>query len=137
MTLLLVAAGFVLGLIALYFWRRRQARLRHPKDFAFAVCTSFGPELRLPRDVRIRRVFPSISDELLSEWLQDFKRVDAEIFRLAREGGPERLGRKVVRNRLQHAFPFLVGRGLRQALFLVGFNAWHEGYDESPDSVRE
>jgi hypothetical protein len=38
---------------------------------------------------------------------------------------------------LRQAFPFLVGKGLRQAVFLAGYSAMHEGYDKSPDPIRE
>jgi hypothetical protein len=34
---------------------------------------------------------------------------------------------------LRLEFPFLVGPGLRQAVFLVGYFAMHEGYDRSPE----
>jgi hypothetical protein len=56
--------------------------------------------------------------------------LDAEIERVARAGGPQRLGDKVVAERLRQAFPFLVGKGLRQAVFLAGYSAMHEGYDK-------
>jgi hypothetical protein len=42
----------------------------------------------------------------------------------------------VVAERLRQAFPFLVGKGLRQAVFLAGHSAMHEGYDKSPDPIR-
>jgi hypothetical protein len=107
----------------------------HPQDVAFAACTAFGPELGQSREARIRRVFPSIEDDVLSAWLEDFRRLDAEIEQIARGGGPQRLGEKAVRERLQRAFPFLVGRGLRQAAFLAGYSAMHEGDDKSPDPL--
>ncbi len=91
----------------------------------------------LPPEVRIRRVFPSLADDVLAAWLADFDRVHTEIDRLARAGGPQRLGNKVVEDSLRRSFPFLVGRGLRQAVYLASYMAMHEGYDESPDpSVR-
>ena len=137
MTATVGAAGVVVVVAALLVWRSRRSRRLHPQDMAFAACTVFGSELGLPRAVRIRRAFPSIGDDIISTWLWDFDRVDAEIERVAREGGPQRLGDKVVEERLRRAFPFLVGKGLRQAVFLAGYSAMHEGYDESPDPVRE
>jgi hypothetical protein len=138
MSISLGAAGVAIGALVatLILWWRRQDRQLHPQDFAFAACTSFVSELGLPRDVRIRRVFPSIGDEVMSAWLGDFERLDAEIERLARAGGPQQLGEDIMRDRLRRAFPFLVGRGLRQAVFLVGYSTMHEGYNRAPDPVR-
>jgi hypothetical protein len=137
MTVTLGAAGFVVVVAALLAWRSRQGRRQYPQDLAFAACTAFGPGLGLPRAIRIRRVLPSIGDDVISGWLQDFDRLDAEIERIAREGGPQRLGDKAVEERLQRAFPFLVSKGLRQAVFLAGYSAMHEGYDQSADPTRE
>lgn len=137
MTPVVVVAGLALGVIALLVWRGERARRLHPQDAAFAACTSFGPDLGLSRAARIRRAFPGISDDLTTEWLQDFKRLDDEIDKLARAGGPQRLGDKVVRDRLRRAFPFLVGPGLRQATSLVGYLAMHDGYDTSPGPAHK
>ena len=60
--------------------------------------------------------------------------MDAEIDRLARQGGPQRLGFKVVEETLRRGFPFLVGRGLNQAVFCVWYSAAHDGYDKSPET---
>ena len=128
-----VVAAFVFGgVIAALSWSRRRIRRLHSQDCAFAVCAAFGPELGLPREVRIRRAFPSIDAAVLSLWLEDFARLDGEIDRLARHGGPQRLGAKTVEEALRRGFPFLVGPGLRQAAFLVGYSAMHDGYDKSP-----
>jgi hypothetical protein len=137
MTIALGAAGLAISVVALLTWRSRRARQLHPQDVAFAVCTAFGPDLGLPREVRIRRIFPAIGDDTISAWLQDFERVDAELEKVARAGGPQLIGNKVVEDRLRRAFPFLVGKGLRQAVFLAGYSAMHDGYDKSPDPVRE
>jgi hypothetical protein len=136
MTAAVGAAGVVAAVVALLAGRWRRARSLHPQDVAFAACTAFGPELGQPREIRIRQIFPSIGDDVLSAWLEDFRRLDAEIERVARAGGPRRIGEKVVGERLQRAFPFLVGRGLRRAVFLAGYSAMHEGYDKSPDPIR-
>ena len=127
----------VVGGVALLAWRWRRARRQYPQDLAFAACTAFGPDLGLPRDVRIRRIFPSIGNDIISAWLRDFEKGDAIIEQVARAGGPQRLGDRVVKERFRRAFPFLVGKGLRQAIFLAGYSAMHEGYDKSPDPIRE
>jgi len=129
----IVVAALVGATVAVSVWRRRRARRLYPQDFAFAVCTAFGPELALPREVRIRRVFPSIEADVLSSWLRDFSRLDYEIGRLAQQGGTQRLGNEVVRDALKRSFPFLVGRGLNQAIFFVWYAAAHDGHDKSPD----
>ncbi len=127
---LAVATG-VIGTAALA--RRLWAKLVHPKDFAFEACTRFGPELGLPKDQRIRKAFPRLQDEVVRAWVNDFERVEDEIERLARAGGPTRLGNKSVERSLRATFPFLVGRGLVHAHFLTWYEAHHEGWDVTPD----
>ena len=86
----------ILGALGFILWRRYSTRVRHPQDFAFAICTGFGPDLGLPRAVRILRVLPRVPDEEIARWLEDFSRLDTTIEALARAGGPEHLGRDVV-----------------------------------------
>jgi len=82
MTATLGAVGFVV-VAALLVWRSRRSRRLHPQDVAFAACTAFGAGLGTPRAVRSRRIFPSVADDILSAWLQDFDRVDSQSEQLA------------------------------------------------------
>lgn len=122
--------------IAFALIRRLRQRRIHPQDYAYSVCTAFGADLGKSRAERILLVFPDVPEATLSQWLADFESLDSAIWELARAGGPSVLGKDIVRGKLVQKFPFLVGPGLRQAQFLVSYNAWHEGYDISPE-LRE
>lgn len=100
------------------------------RDHAYWVCEHWGPHLRIPVLTRLRAAFPSVSDDTFSSWLEEFKVLDAEIWRLASAGGPVVLGTDAVRNTLQSKFPWLVEEGLKHAMFVTAYFAWHEGYDK-------
>lgn len=136
--LVLISVAVAVGAtIVAVLVRRLRDRREHPQDFAFATCTAFGPELGQSRAERILRALPEVPEATLAGWLADFESLDAEIWALARAGGPVVLGEDAVRRTLTGKFPFLCGPGLKQAIFLVGYNAWHEGYDVSPEGDGE
>jgi fido (protein-threonine AMPylation protein) len=56
--------------------------------------------------------------------------VSKTVWNIAEHGGEAKLGATRVTERLQERHPFLHGAGLRQAVFLVNYYAWHEGYDQ-------
>ena len=103
----------------------------YPQDFAFKTYAGFGPTLKLPKADRIRRKVWWASEEEIARWLADFEKLDAFIWTLAERGGSAKLGPGVVQDELQDAFPFLRYAGLVQAIFLVNYYAWHEGYDKA------
>jgi hypothetical protein len=109
--------------------RRNQRRRANPKDYGYRVCTGFGPELGRPRIERLTKHIPWVSEAQFNEWLPEFERVDKYLGELAEQGGPKNLGRKTVEQRIQERFPFLQHEGLRQAVFLVGYGAHHDGYE--------
>ena len=53
--------------------------------------------------------------------------------RLARRGGPQRLGTSQVDALLRVRFSFLRHEGLQKATFLAAYYATHEVYDVSPE----
>jgi hypothetical protein len=108
---------------------RRLRPPRYPQDAAFYAFSRFGPSLRLPPVERIRSAEPSVDSATVARWIEEFARVEREIWRLAERGGPARLGEAAVTATLREAFPFLVDRGLERACFLVAYYAAHEGYD--------
>jgi hypothetical protein len=59
-----------------------------------------------------------------------FKSVDATVGELATQGGEAEMKRNDIQSALQTAHPILTDAGLKQVIFLVNFNAWHEGYDQ-------
>jgi hypothetical protein len=103
------------------------------KDAAFAVYSEWGPKRRVPREKRLKEEFPHHSDEEIKNWISEFKKIDDKIWQIAEGGGGFILGKELVVSKLQAAFPFLVDAGLKQARFLVNYNAVHEGYDKTPE----
>lgn len=103
----------------------------YPEDAAFRAYSGFGPALKLPKADRIRRKLWWASEEEIARWLADFEKLDAFIWTLAERGGSTKLGPGVVQDELQRDFPFLRYAGLVQAIFLVNYYAWHEGYDKA------
>lgn len=103
-----------------------------PRDYAFWLCEHWGPELRIPKLTKLRAEFPNQSDEVFAGWLVEFDALINLVWELAGAGGPFVLGEEKVRDALQTRFSWLASKGLQQALFLVAYYAWHEGYDRSP-----
>ena len=123
-----VAVFLVVILLALSALLRR---FEFPQDLAFKAYTGFGPTLALPAVQRIRRKVWWATTSEIERWIADFERVDKLIWNLAERGGAAKLGEDAVRRELSDAFPFLRHAGLRQAIFLVNYYAWHEGYDRA------
>ena len=101
-----------------------------PMDYAFKAYSQFGPTLGLSKKDRIRRKVWWASDTEISEWIPEFEKLDTFIWSLAERGGSAKLGPGAVQDELQKAFAFLRYSGLVQAIFLVNYYAWHEGYDK-------
>ncbi|MGD1089864.1 MAG: hypothetical protein ABR955_14250, partial [Verrucomicrobiota bacterium] len=117
----------VLSIAGVSFFRLRRAKRQNPKDFAFVVYSN--PSCyRSPRRERLKLEFPEMRDEEIKNWISEFKKIDDKIWQIAEGGGDFILGKELVVSKLQAAFPFLVDAGLKQARFLVNYNAVHEGY---------
>ena len=99
-------------------------------DKAYATFEEWGPKRQIPRRQRLMAKFPTLSPEQI-EWLMTrMEAVSATVWRIAEAGGEAKLGSARVSERLREEHPFLRAAGLRQALFLVSYYAWHEGYDK-------
>ena len=125
---LFVCAGYIA-------WKRHARRLQrraHSKDFAFRVAYGWGPEMKLPKLERLKKRLPWISEVELLSWIPELEEAERFLGPLAEEGGPNVLGQNQVEQRIRARFPFLVGEGLRQAIFLVSYGAMHDGYDNQP-----
>ena len=107
---------------------RRRRRKENPKDYAFYLHERFGSTLGLPPIQRIRKGFPHLPEATMMEWLGEFEKVGISIGSLAQRGGTQALKWEFVKSKLQDDFPFLQNEGLRQAMFLVDYIAWHDGY---------
>lgn len=99
---------------------------------AFAIYEEFGPNRSIPRKDRLHDTFPQLAPEEIELVLEQMRRVSATVSDLAERGGETQLGTTLVTRTLQINHPFLRGRGLSHAVFLVNYYAWHDGYDQSP-----
>ena len=98
-------------------------------DSAFAKLEAFGPDLALPKEQRLRKEFPRIPPSNEEEVLKQVRLVSDTVWSLAERGGEAKMKKQDIISELQRAHPFLRHSGLKQALFLVNYYAWHEGYD--------
>src|SRR5262245_569646 len=97
-------------------------------DAAYGKLESFGPDLALPKVKRLQKEFPKLRPRERAEVLKQVALVTATVGSLAERGGEEKMNREDIIAELQRAHPFLQRDGLRLALFLVNYYAWHDGY---------
>jgi hypothetical protein len=118
--------GF-LGLLALlgilYIVRTLLWKHADPKDYGYCVFAEFGPEMRIPRDQRLREQFPRLASDTLTEWLADYQRLTEWIGCIADRGGADSIGRAETEQACMKSFPWLRRRGLRTAMFLTNYIA--------------
>ena len=124
----IIGVSLIVAGIVTYLVRERTYRMRHPKSAAFEIYMEFGPQLRIPRDERLSKLFPDQPREEISAWIEDFKSVDAEIWRLAEEGGDTARSHEEITRILKTQFPFLEASALNVASTRIGYYVWHEGY---------
>lgn len=101
-------------------------------DRAYAVFEEWGPIRRVPRKVRLTQTFPELDDPEIEALIDKLNRVSQTVWTVAELGGEPKLGRDKVVALLQDRHPFLKDEGLRRAVFLTNYYAWHEGYANSP-----
>jgi hypothetical protein len=99
-------------------------------DKAYGKLESFGPDLGLPKIERLKKEFPRLSDVENSEILEQVDLVSKTVWSLAERGGEAKMRKEEIVSELQSAHFFLRDAGLKQAIFLVNYYAWHEGYDK-------
>jgi hypothetical protein len=102
----------------------------HTLDIAFGTLESFGPDLRLPQAERLKKEFPQLAGPDAEEVLKHIDAVPKSVWSLAERGGEAKMKKSDIVAELQVAHPFLREKGLKQAVFLVNYCAWHEGYDK-------
>jgi hypothetical protein len=100
----------------------------HILDSAYGKLESFGPDLALPKDERLKKEFPRLGGGDEEEILRQVDLVSKTVWSLAERGGEAKMKKEEIVAELQAAHPFLRDGGLKQAIFLVNYYAWHEGY---------
>ena len=99
-------------------------------DKAFAEMTAFGPDLGLPKPERLKKIFPCITASQSKNIILQVDAVSTTVWAFTKRGGEARIDKKDIVAELQAVHPFLQKEGLNQALFLINYHAWHEGYDK-------
>jgi len=75
-------------------------------------------------DTRVERMaacFPEETAVLRAAWIQEFERINAEIWHIAAEGGPRTTSFARFKKRLKAAFPCLNDAALQRAWALTGY----------------
>ena len=98
------------------------------KSNAYLIYSEWGPHLRIPREARLAECFPDVAEKTRAEWIEEFKRIEHEIWKVAEEGAPKRYSLDAFKGRMSGLFPFLNPEALSQAWNRACYYAWHEGY---------
>ena len=101
-------------------------------DRAYAVYEEWGPIRRIAPKVRLAQAFPELNEPGIETLINTLDHVRRTVWAVAELGGEPKLGRDKVVALLQDKHPFLKEEGLRRAIFLTNYYAWHEGYANSP-----
>lgn len=125
-------AGLAVIFYARHRWKRRLAKIRHPKDFGYSIHAEFGPEGAIPRRERLTEIFPDRPSKELDEWLQDYQEVDSFASSIAEMGGTVVLGREVVIHMIRSRFEWMTGRGSEAALSRISYEAVFNDYHDRP-----
>ena len=98
-------------------------------DEAYSVYDEFGPARRVERGARLKDKYPALSPCDIDSILKTMQEVSATVWNIAEQGGATVIGKEKVVQLLQARHAFLREKGLEQAVFLVNYYAWHEGYE--------
>ncbi|MCG3142249.1 MAG: hypothetical protein HDKAJFGB_03657 [Anaerolineae bacterium] len=101
-------------------------------DESFAIYEEFGPNRLIERKERLQTEFPQLGADEIDFVLDQMNQVSQTVYALAERGGETVIGRPAIEQALQAKHPFLYARGLRHAVFLVNYFAWHDGYEQKP-----
>ena len=105
-----------------------ESSLNEVKNKAFLTYAEWGPKLLTSREQRLSEEFPEVAADVRATWIEEFKSVNSEIWKVAEEGGPKSYTYETFAKRMGTSFPFMNQGALERAWFLVGYFAWREGY---------
>ena len=99
-------------------------------DKAYSIYEEFGPDRLIDRKERLSSELQISSKEEIDEIIKIMKEITSTVWKIAEKGGEIKLGKEEARRQITMAHPYLKGKGLDTAAFLVNYFAWHEGYDK-------
>jgi hypothetical protein len=88
----------------------------------------FGPRLRIPRDERLQKHFPNVAPETIHSWIDEFKRFDSLIWKVAEEGADSAYSSTEMISIFREQFPDYDNTSFSLAWQRANYYAWHEGY---------
>ncbi len=100
----------------------KQPSLADLESRAYLIYSEWGPQRRIPRDLRLADCFPEIPEDTRRAWMNEFDQVERAIWKVAEEGGPRTGSFETFTRRMTKSFPFMNEEAL------AGYYAWHEGY---------
>ncbi len=122
---------------ARYRWRKRLAKIKHPKDFGYSIHAEFGPEGAIPRRERLAEIFPDRPKEELDEWFRDYQQVDSLASSIAEMGGAAALGREAIIHMIESRFEWMSERGSEAALSRISYETAFGGYHDHPIRAKD
>ncbi len=99
-------------------------------DQAYAVYEEWGPKRQIDRAERLKENFRSLTDADIAAVHEIMKEISATVWEIAKMGGEAKIPKDKVTALLQGKYPFLKNEGLKRAISLINYYAWHEGYDK-------
>jgi len=109
-------------------WKSKASSHSKTKNVAYLVYSEWGSQRSIPRDQRLSQEFPEIPQSILSDWMEEFRKIEHEIWKIAEQGGPKTFSYADFKNRLHKTFPFMDEEAMSRAWTLCGYYTWHEGY---------
>lgn len=109
-------------------WKSKDSANSNTKSAAYLIYTEWGPQLSIPRDQRLSQEFVEIPSDTLAAWMEEFNKIEHEIWKIAEQGGPKTFSYADFKKRMRKIFPFMNEEALSRAWTLCGYYTWHEGY---------
>jgi hypothetical protein len=94
---------------------------------SFCHFSEFCPDRGIPRDERLASKFPQLSNDEISEWLNEFKVVESRAYDLAVENRRLNLKPKQTIQKIKEAFPFLKDDAAENAFNQAMYFVWKDG----------
>jgi hypothetical protein len=95
--------------------------VRDYKNKAFSVFMEFGPQLRIPRDERLRSKFPSIDEREIENWIKEFNAVDDRLWDFAEKLIDKEITAKELLEIYEGEFTFMDKKSLKYSVNRTGY----------------
>jgi len=100
------------------------------KNKAFQIFMEWGPNRRIPRAKRLAESFPEVSDSTRTVWMEEFNKVDHNIWEFAENIKSTRHTKDSFMIAFKEIFPWMDDKSLLVCNGRHNFYIVHEGYDK-------